>query len=155
MARNRQHELRQAADEGVKAAGEIGASISSLPARAAEQSADGFARMFGFGRNAGDMAQQSVRGMQLVQDWTGVYGAGYRDISLEYAKWAQNQLQANLSSFFRIMQCRTPDQLFTAYNRLLGENIALALTLNGRVAEVSKAVVDRTAQKITEAAEQR
>ena len=42
MARNRQHEVREAADEGVKAAEEIGVNILTLSARAAEQSVNGF-----------------------------------------------------------------------------------------------------------------
>jgi hypothetical protein len=52
------------------------------------------------------------------------------------------------------MQSRTPDQLVAAYNQLLGENIALILTLNGRIAEISKKGVDRTVERITDLAEE-
>ena len=154
MARNRQHDVRQGADEKVKSAGEVGASILTLSSRAAEQSVNGFSRMVGLGQNASEVVQQSVRGMELVQNWTLVFGVAYQNISLEYVKWLQNQAQANIASLSRIVQCRTADQLLAAYNQLLGENMALALTLNGRVAEISKEVVDRTAERITELAEQ-
>jgi hypothetical protein len=75
-------------------------------------------------------------------------------MSNEYMNWARNQMQTNVSSLVRLMQCRTPDQLLACYNQLLGEHIALALTLNGRLAEISKEVVDRTTERITEVVEQ-
>jgi hypothetical protein len=154
MARNRQHKAHEAADEGVKAAEEMGENIFTLSTRVAEQSVNGLSRMLGVGQNAGDAIQQSARGMEVVQNWILLLGTGYRDISQEYVSWAQNQVQTNVTSLARITQCRTPDQLLAAYNQLLGENIALALTLNGRVAEISKQVVDRTAERITELAGQ-
>jgi hypothetical protein len=154
MARNRQHELRQDVDENLKAAEEMGENILTLSARAAEQSVNGFSRMLGWGRNPADVMQQSQRGMEVAQAWARFLGNGYRDISLEYMNWARNQAQTNVTSLARIMQCRTPDQLIASYNQFVGENIALALTLNGRVAEISKEVVDRTAERIIETAEQ-
>jgi Phasin protein len=153
MARNRQHEVREASDEGVKAAEEMGANILALSARAAEQSVNGFSRMLG-GQNTHNVMQQSQRGMEVMQAWTRLLGIGYQDMSKEYMNWARNQMQTSVSSLARFMQCRTPDQLLACYNQLLGENIALALTLNGRLAEISKEVVDRTAERITEVAEQ-
>jgi hypothetical protein len=154
MARNRQHELRQEVDENVEAAEEMGENIATLSARAAEQSVNGFSRMLGWGQNPGDVMQQSRRGMEVVQAYARLLGNGYRDVSLECMNWARNQAQTNVTSLARIMQCRTPDQLIASYNQFVGENIALALTLNGRVAEISKEVVDRTAERIIEAAEQ-
>jgi hypothetical protein len=154
MARNRQHEAREAADRGVKAAGEMGANIVTLSARVVEQSINGFSTMLGMGQNTGDVVQQSARGMEVVQNWMLLLGAGYRDISREYVNWAQNQVQTNTTSLAKMMRSRTPDEFLAAYNQLLGENIALALTLNGRVAEISKQVVDRTAERMTELAEQ-
>jgi hypothetical protein len=154
MARNRQHEMRQAADEGVKTTGEMRENVLTLSARAAEQSVNGFSRMLGLGQNSGDAMQQWLRSMEIAQASARLLGTGYRDISLEYMNWARNQMQANVTSLARILQCRTPDQLVASYNQLVGENIALALTLNGRVAEISKEVVDRTAEGITEMAEQ-
>jgi len=92
--------------------------------------------------------------MGLLQNWALISGAGYRDISSEYVNWLQNQMQVNLASVSRIMQSRSPGQLVAAYNQLLGENIALILTLNGRIAGISKAAVDRAAERITELAEE-
>jgi hypothetical protein len=154
MARNRQHEVREASDEGVKAAEEMGANILALSARAAEKSVNGFSRMLGLGQNTHNVMQQSQRSMEVMQAWTRLLGIGYQDMSNEYMTWARNQMQTNVSSLARFTQCRTPDQLLACYNQLLGENIALALTLNGRLAEISKEVVDRTAERITEVAEQ-
>jgi hypothetical protein len=154
MARNRQHEAREAADEGVKAAEEMGANILALSTRAAEQSVNGFSRLLGLGQNTEDVKQQSQRGMEVMQAWTRLLGIGYRDMTKEYMNWAQNQMQTNVNSLARFMQCRTPDQLLACSNQLLGESIALALALNGRLAEISKEVVDRTAERITEVAEQ-
>jgi len=154
MARNRQHEVREATDEGVKAAEEMGANILALSARAAEQSVNGFSRMLGLGQNTDNVMQQSQRSVEVMQAWTRLLGIGYRDMSNEYMNWARNQMQTNVSSLVRLMQCRTPDQLLASYNQLLGEHIALALTLNGRLAEISKEVVDRTTERITEVAEQ-
>jgi hypothetical protein len=154
MARNRQHQAREAADEGVKAAEEMGANIVTLSARVTEQSINGLSTMLGMGQHTGDVVQQSARGMEVVQNWMLLLGAGYRDISREYVNWAQNQVQTNTTSLAKMMQSRTPDEFLAAYNQLLGENIALALTLNGRVAEISKQVVDRTAERIIKLAEQ-
>jgi Phasin protein len=155
MARNRQDEMRQAADENLKAAGEMGTNILTLSVRAAEQSINGFSRMLGLGQNTGDAIEQSRRGIEVVQAWTRLLGIGYQDMSKEYLNWARNQMQTNVTSVARFMQCRTPDQLLACYNQLLGENIALALTLNGRLAEISKQVVDRTAETIIDVAEQK
>jgi hypothetical protein len=154
MARNRQPEAPEAADRGVKAAGEMGANIVTLSARVVEQSINGLSTMLGMGQNTGDVVQQSARGMEVVQNWMLLLGAGYRDISREYVNWAQNQVQTNTTSLAKMMQSRTPDEFLAAYNQLLGENIALALTLNGRIAEISKQVVDRTAERMTELAQQ-
>ena len=150
MARNRKHETV----EESATASEMGANILTLSTRAAEQSAQGFSRMLGLGQNSGDVIQQSSRTMGLLQNWALISGAGYRDISSEYVNWLQNQMQVNLASVSRIMQSRSPGQLVAAYNQLLGENIALILTLNGRIAGISKAAVDRAAERITELAEE-
>ena len=75
-------------------------------------------------------------------------------MSREYVNWLQKQAQTNMTALFRLMQCRTGEQFVAAYNQLLGENIALALMFNGRVAEISKELVDRTAERMTEVAEQ-
>jgi hypothetical protein len=150
MARNRQHEARSGPNENTMA-GETGANIATLYSRAAEQSVEGFSRM---GHNADEMFQQSARGMELAQNWARTCGAAYQDMSREYVNWLQKQAQTNMNSLVRLMQCRTGEQFVAAYNQLFGENIALALMLNGRVAEISKEVVDRTAERITEMAEQ-
>ena len=151
MARNRKHET---VEESAPTVSEMGANILTLSTRAAEQSAQGFSRMLGLGQNSGDVIQQSSRTMGLLQNWALISGAGYREISLEYVNWLQKQMQVNLTSVSRIMQSRTPDQLVAAYNQFVGENIALILTLNGRIAGISKAAVDRTAERITELAEE-
>jgi len=151
MARNRKHET---VEESAPTVSEMGANILTLSTRAAEQSAQGFSRMLGLGQNSGDVIQQSSRTMGLLQNWALISGAGYRDISSEYVNWLQNQMQVNLASVSRIMQSRSPGQLVAAYNQLLGENIALILTLNGRIAGISKAAVDRAAERITELAEE-
>src|SRR5262245_6763951 len=122
MARNRQDEMRQAADENAKAAGEMGANILTFSVRAAEQSINGFSRMLGLGRNADNVMHQSQGSMEVIQAWTRTLGIGYQDMSKEYMNWARNQMQTNVSSLARFMQCRTPDQLLACYNQLLGEN---------------------------------
>jgi hypothetical protein len=152
MARNRQNDAR--ADETATRAGEMSANIFTLYSRAAEQSVNGFSRMVGLGQNPGEVLQESARGVELAQNWARTFGAAYQEISSEYVNWLQKQAQTNMTSLLRLMQCRTVEQLAAAYNQLLGENIALALMLNGRVAEISKEVVDRTAERMTEVAEQ-
>ena len=102
MARNRQHEMRQAADEGVKTAGEMRENVLTLSARAAEQSVNGFSRMLGLGQNPGDAMQQWLRSMEIAQASARFLGTGYRDISLEYMNWARNQMQTNVTSLARI-----------------------------------------------------
>jgi hypothetical protein len=153
MARNRQHDTRRGADENTTGAGEMGANIYAL-SRSAEQSVNGFSRMVGFGQSPREAFQESARGLELAQNWARTFGGAYQDISLEYVNWLQKQAQTNMTSLLRLMQCRTAEQLAAAYNQLLGENIALALMLNGRVAEISKEVVDRTAERMAEVVEQ-
>ena len=117
MARNRQHDNRQTVDEPVKAAEEMGATMFRLSARAAEQSLNGFSRMFGFGENAPDVFQQFARGTEAMQNSALVFAGAYRDVSLEYVNWAQNQMQSSSTALSRMMQNRTPDQLVAAYNQ--------------------------------------
>jgi hypothetical protein len=154
MARNRQHDTRQGADENAARTREMNPNIFTLYSRAAEQSVNGFARMAGLGQNPGEVFQESARGLELGQNWARTFGAAYQNISMEYVNWLQKQAQVNVTSLLRLMQCRTAQQLAAAYNQLLGENIALALMLNGRVAEISKEAVDRTAESMTEMAEE-
>ena len=128
MARNRENDARQTEDEPGRTAGEIGATMFRLSAQAAEESVQGFSRMFGFGENAAEVFQQSGRGIEAAQNSALILGEACRDTYLEYAHWVQNQMQCNLASVSRIMQTRRPDQLVAAYNQLLGENVALLLT---------------------------
>ena len=154
MARNRQHEAREAADEGVKAAEEIGANILTLSARAAEQSVNGFSRLLGLGQNTEDVKQQSQRGMEVMQSLDpafghrvsryveGIHELGAKPDADEHEFARQIHAMPHAGSASRLLQS------------VAGENIALALALNGRLAEISKEVVDRTAERITEVAEQ-
>ena len=154
MARNRQADSRQTADERVKSASEMGAHIFTLSTRAAEQSVAGFSRMVGLGQSPSNVVEQTSRAMVLMQNWAVIAAGGFREISSEYMNWLQSNGLGNLTSLTRIMQSRTPDQLLSAHNQLLGENIARLLILNGRIAEISKEMVDRTADRITELAEE-
>jgi hypothetical protein len=156
MARNQKNRARETTDEGVhEATEEVGnrsADILTFSMRAAEQSANRFSSMFGLGQDPGEAVQQSAHSVQVLQSWAGVLGVGYRDISREYMNWLQSQLQTNFKSVSSLMQCRTVEQFIAVQNQLLGENIALALSLNRRVAEISKEMADRAAGKIAEVA---
>jgi hypothetical protein len=157
MARNQKHRSGQAVDAMARKTAdemsEAGAEIVTLSTRAAERSVKRFSGMFDLGQEPGEAVQQSARSLKVLQDWGRVLGVGYRDISREYVNWAQNQFQTNWGSLSRLMQCRTVGQLIAVQNQLLGENVALALTVNRRVAEISKDMADRMAEKVTEAGE--
>jgi hypothetical protein len=124
----------------------------AMTARVAEQSVDGFSSMLGVGTDAERAAQQYTRNVEVLQECSSAFGAGYQEISSECVNWAQGQLHANLNAFSRWMQCRTTQELLAVQSQLFGENIALILIANRRLAEVAKKMADRAAGKITEMA---
>lgn len=155
MARHNQPHAgsNEAAAGAAEEAGRAGADILRMTASAAEKSAEQFSQMFGMGGDSEQAAQRYSRGIGLLQDWVSAAANGYQDITREYLTWAQGQFQATTGALARLAQCRTPQDLVATQNQLLGENIALVLNANRRVAEIAKEVADRAAEKITRLAD--
>ena len=120
----------------------------------AEQSAEQFSQLFGVGGDPEQTAQRYNRSVEALQECGGAVAKGYQDISREYVSWVQGQFQTTLSTFSRLAQCRTPQELIAVQNQLFGENIALMLNANRRFAEIAKEMADRAAEKITDLADQ-
>ena len=158
MARANQHrntnESSEAAATFAEETGRTGAEILTMTARMAEQSVARFSHMIGVGSGAGKTDEQHTRRMEVLQECGSALGKGYQDIWQECVSWTQGQFQANLTAVSRLMQCRTPQELIAAQNQLFGENIALAITANRRIADISKEMADHAAEKITELANQ-
>lgn len=155
MARANQQSPRDAEAVGTPGedASNAGADILSMTARMAERSAERFSDLFGGGA-AEASAQRYAASAELLQDCGRAVAEGYQELTREYLNWARGQLQANVSAFAKLAQCRSPQELIAAQNQLFGENVALALSANRRFAEISKEIAERAAEKITQLADQ-
>jgi hypothetical protein len=141
-------EAQEAVNQTAEQAQRTGADILSISARMAERTVEQFSRALGAGR--GELScEHYARGLEVLADCGEAVARGYREISREYVRYAQSQMQTNLSALSRLSQCRSPQELMAAQNQLFGENVALALSANRRFAEIAKEMADTTAEKIT------
>jgi hypothetical protein len=130
-------------------------SIAEITARLTERSADQFSYAFGIsGEEAHKAAQKSSDNIDAIIHSSSMLAEVARSVSREWAHFARERMEQNLTQFDALLRCRTPHDFTAVQSEMLRDNLESFLRCARRIAEKSMQMAEEASKRTAEAMEQ-
>jgi len=122
--------------------------------RIAQRSMDQLSRMMGLsGEAARESAKKTSGNMQAVLQSATDFAGGLQDVTGEWMRSAQRQVERNLDQMEQLGQCRTFHDFLALQTQMIRENMEALLQSVQRTSERSTQIAGRAVRRMSESAQ--